>query len=61
MHPFHYQYSVLVNTVILTLEYLSMAGVVMGCILALLMWSRNPIGYLEIAMATVGGDGALFQ
>src|SRR3984957_13292074 len=51
MHPFHYQYSALVNGVILTLEYLSMAGVVMGCVLALLLWFRNPIGYLEIAMA----------
>jgi hypothetical protein len=51
MHPFHYQYSTLVNTVILTLEYLSMAGVVMGCVLALLMWFRNPIGDLEIAAA----------
>jgi hypothetical protein len=61
MHPFHYQYSTLVNTVILTLEYLSMAGVVMGCVLALLMWFRNPTGYLEIAAALWTGMALCFN
>lgn len=51
IHPFHYQYSTLVNSLITTLDYLSMAGMLMACVLALLMWIRNPIGYLEIASA----------
>ena len=50
-HPFHYQYSTLVNTVILGLDYLSMAGMVLGCALALLMFFRNPLGPIEIAAA----------
>lgn len=51
IHPFHYQYSLVVNAVITTLDYLSMAGIVMGCVLALVMLFRNPFGDLEIAAA----------
>src|ERR1700722_5476861 len=51
IHPFHYQYSLAVNAVITTLDYLSMAGIVMACALALLMLFRNPFGHLEIAAA----------
>jgi hypothetical protein len=51
IHPFHYQYSLLVNAVITTLDYLSMAGIAMACALAFVMLFRNPLGHLEIAAA----------
>jgi len=51
MHPFHYQYSLAVNALITTLDYLSMAGVLMACMLGLLMLFRNSSGPLEIAAA----------
>jgi hypothetical protein len=51
IHPFHYQYSLAVNALITTLDYLSMAGLFMGCVLALVLWFRNPAGYMEVAAA----------
>jgi hypothetical protein len=51
IHPFQYQYSLVVNAVITSLDYLSMAGIVMACALALVMLFRNPFGHLEIASA----------
>jgi hypothetical protein len=61
LHPFHYQYSLAVNTLILTLEYLSMAGVVMACVLAVLLLFRNPFGPLEIAAALFTGLAVCFN
>jgi hypothetical protein len=51
LHPPAYQSAPMVNVVILILDYLSMAGIVMACVLALTMFLRNPSGPLEIAMA----------
>ncbi len=61
MHPFPYQYSPAVNALIISLEYLSMAGVLMACVLALLMLFRNPFGYLEIAAALFAGMALCFN
>ncbi len=61
LHPFHYQYSMMVNALITGLEYLSMAGVVMACVLAVFMWFRNPIGHLEIAAALFAGLAVCFN
>jgi hypothetical protein len=61
MHPFPYQYSAAVNALILGLEYLSMAGVVLACVLAVLMLFRNPFGPLEIAAALFTGLAVCFN
>jgi hypothetical protein len=61
IHPFHYQYSALVNAVILTLDYLSMAGLLMACILALIVLLRNPDGPLELAAALFTGLALCFN
>jgi hypothetical protein len=61
LHPFHYQYSLMVNALITGLEYLSMAGVVMACVLAVFMWFRSPIGHLEIASALFAGLAVCFN
>lgn len=57
LHPLPYQYSTAVNTVILTLDYLSMAGVLLACVLALV----NPVGELGIAAALFAGLALCFN
>ncbi len=61
MHPLPYQYSPAVNSLIVTLEYLSMGGVFLACVLALLMLFRNPFGHLEIAAALFTGLALCFN
>ncbi len=61
LHPPPYQYSFAVNALIVTLEYLSMAGVIVACVLALLMLFRNPFGHLEIAAALFTGLALCFN
>jgi hypothetical protein len=61
IHPFHYQYSTLVNAVITTLDYLSMAGIVMACALAVLLFFQHPIGPLELAAVLFAGMAVCFN
>jgi hypothetical protein len=61
LHPPPYHYSVAVNALIMTLEYLSMAGVFLACVLALLMLFQNPFGHLEIAAALFAGLAVCFN
>ena len=61
LHPLPYQYSLAVNVLIVTLEYLSMAGVFIACVLAVLMLFRNPFGHLEIAAGLFTGLAVCFN
>lgn len=61
LHPPPYQYSVVVNGLIVTLEYLSMAGVFLACVLAVAMLFRNPFGHLEIAAGLFTGLAVCFN
>jgi hypothetical protein len=61
MSPLPYPSSHMVNAAVTTLDYLSMAGVLMACVLALLMLFRNPFGHLEIAAALFAGLAVCFN
>jgi hypothetical protein len=58
LHPMPYPFSPSVNAAIQTFDYLSLAGILMACVLAFVMLRRKPTGYLEIA-ASLWAAGAL--
>ena len=59
IHPVQYPFSPAVNAIIVTEDYLTMAGIMVAAILAFSILRRNPFGYIEIA-ASLWAVGALF-